>query len=50
MLQVLLQMLADPEVTCHIRDWNTGGGLYVDYINMMDRFQHLKQSVQQVII
>lgn len=47
MLQVLLRMLADPEVTCHIRDWNTGGGLYVDYIDMMDKFQHVKQSVQQ---
>lgn len=49
MLQALLQMLADPEVTCHIQDWNTGGGLYVDYLNMMDKFQLVKSSVQQVI-
>jgi len=33
-----LKPMADPEISAQIQDWSTGGGLFLDYCNLLHSF------------
>ena len=36
--ETYLKPMADAEISAQIQDWSTGGGLFLDYCNLLHRF------------